>query len=75
MPEIVMKSAKMLSMLPEDEQNLAYEFIKRLVLAWDPDYTKLTPEEARKLEAAEASGFVDADEIDWDHFEAFCETL
>ena len=58
-----------MNILPEDEQEFAYEFIKRLVLAWDPDYTKCTPEEARELEAAENSGFVDESDIDWDHLD------
>jgi hypothetical protein len=43
----------MLEKLPESEQKLAYEFIKRLVLAWDPEYTKLTPNEALMLQEAE----------------------
>lgn len=42
-----------------------FEFIKKLVMAWDPDYTKLTPEEERRLEAAENSGFVNDGDIDW----------
>ena len=33
----------MLDMLPESEQVLAFEMIKRIVLAWDSDCTKLTP--------------------------------
>ena len=32
---------------------------------WDPDYTKLTKEEEASMLAAEASGFVNDDEIDW----------
>ena len=40
-------------------------FIKKLVLAWDPDFTKVTPEEAQLIAQAEQSGFVDEDEIDW----------
>lgn len=44
----------MVEMLPEQEQNLAFELIKRLVLAWDPDFTKLTPAEAAELEEAQA---------------------
>ena len=44
----------MIDMLPEQEQSLAFEFIKRLVLAWDPDFTKLTPAEAEQLEQARA---------------------
>ena len=33
------------------------------MIAWDPDFTKLTPEEARRLEEAELSGYVDEDEL------------
>lgn len=65
MSDLVMEAARLMNMLPESEQSFAYEFIKKLVLAWDPDYTKLTPEEARRVEAAEKSGFVDDGEIDW----------
>ena len=53
-------------MLPEDEQEFAFEFIKRLVLAWDPDYTKLTESERKALEEAENGEYVDESEIDWD---------
>lgn len=34
---------------------------------WDPDYTKLTPLEKEELIEAEKSGYIDADEIDWDN--------
>jgi hypothetical protein len=52
-------------MLPADKQRFAYEFIKKLVLAWDPDFTKVTPEEEARIESAEESGFVLEREIDW----------
>lgn len=39
----------MLDMLPESEQELAFEMIKRIVLAWDSDFTKLTPLERQRL--------------------------
>ena len=65
MSDMVLEAARLMNMLPESEQNFAYEFIKKMVLAWDPDYTKLTPEEARRVDAAENSGFVDGSEIDW----------
>ena len=65
MSDMVMEAARLMDMLPESEQNFAYEFIQKLVLAWDPDYTKLTPEEARRVDDAENSGFVDDGEIDW----------
>ena len=35
--------AQMVDMLPEQDQQLAFELVKKLVLAWDPDFTKLTP--------------------------------
>jgi hypothetical protein len=41
------------------------EFIKKLVRAWDPDFTKLTPEEARRVDEAEKGEFIDARDIDW----------
>jgi hypothetical protein len=50
---------------PEEEQNFAHELVKKLVLAWDPDYTKLTAEEAKQLADAEKSGFVDEQDVDW----------
>lgn len=65
MSEIAMNAAKMLDMLPDEDKNFAYEFIKKLVLAWDPDFTKVTPEERAKIEAAEESGFISEDDIDW----------
>ena len=65
MSEIAMNAAHMIDMLPDPDKNLAYELIKKLVQAWDPDFTKLTAEEAKQLEDAEASGFVDAKDIDW----------
>ena len=67
MSGIVAEAARMMDMLPETEQSFACEFIRRLVLAWDPDFTKVTPEEALKIEQAENSGFIDEDKIDWEH--------
>jgi len=55
----------MVEALPEQDQLLAYEIIKKLVLAWDPDFTKVTLEEAERIKAAEESGFVDEEKIDW----------
>jgi len=61
------EAARMMDMLPQSEQEFAFEFIKKLVKAWDPDFTKVTPDEARRIAQAEESGFIDADDIDWDH--------
>lgn len=49
------------------------EFIKRLVLAWDPDFTKVTPEEAAQIDAAEKSGYVFEEDIDWDNLSRYAE--
>lgn len=53
MSSTAMEISKMVDMLPEEEQNLAYEFVKRIVRAWDPDFTKVTPDEAKAIERAE----------------------
>ena len=66
MSDLALDAARMMEMLPESEQHFAFEFIKRLVRAWDPDFTKVTSEEARQIALAEESGFVDESEIDWD---------
>ena len=57
-------------MLPDQEQNLALEIVKRLVLAWDPDFTKLTPEERRRLEAAENGEYLDLESIEWNNIDS-----
>ena len=66
MSTLAMDTARLIDMLPADDQRFAYEFVKKLVLAWDPDFTKVTPEEAAHIKTAEESGFVAEDEIDWD---------
>jgi hypothetical protein len=66
MSTISLDTAKMIDMLPVDDQRFAYEFVKKLVRAWDPNFSKVTPEEAAHMKAAEKSGFLSDDEIDWD---------
>ena len=66
MTKTIEQTVNMLEMLPVQEQDLALELVKRLVLAWDPDYTKLTPKERACLEAAENGEYVDSENIDWD---------
>ncbi len=62
--------SKMIDMLPDSEQNLVYEFIKRVLLAWDPDFTKVTPQERKALDEADAEiargDVFSHDDIDWD---------
>ena len=65
MSNITIEASRLMESLPESEQNFVLEFIKKLVLAWDPDYTKLTASEAEALKEAEQSGFIDETDIDW----------
>lgn len=65
MSDMIMEAARLMEMLPESDQSFAVAFIKKLVQAWDPDYTKMTSEEALCVDAAEKSGFVRDSEIDW----------
>lgn len=64
------KATNLLEILPESDQNFALEFIKKLVIAWDPDYTKLTPSEQKAMQEAEQDfvngDTVSHDEINWD---------
>lgn len=60
-------------MLPEQEQELAFETLKRFVLAWDPDFIKVTPDEQRQIDEAEKSGYISEDDIDWDNLEKYAE--
>ena len=66
----VKEAADLLEILPETEQNFALELIKRLVIGWDPDYTKLTPDEKKELDDAERdismNGAISHEEINWD---------
>ena len=70
MSNMAIDAARMMDMLPDEGKTFAYEFIKKLVKAWDPDFTKVTPEEAQRIKAAEESGFVVDSDIDWDNLSA-----
>ncbi len=69
MSEITKEIAYLVDMLPAQDQNLAYELVKKMVLAWDADFTKLTPLERQRLDIAEMEinngDFVTHDSIDW----------
>ena len=64
------QAINLMELLPESEQNFALEFIKKLVIAWDPDFTKVTPAERAKLEEAqreiENGETISHDAINWD---------
>ena len=38
--------------LPENDQAMLLELTKKMLLAYDPDYTKLLPDEKEKLDGA-----------------------
>ncbi|MGN1403829.1 MAG: hypothetical protein ACI4XB_05860 [Ruminococcus sp.] len=63
----VQEIAKLAEMLSESDQDFAYEFLKKLVLAWDPDFRKSTAEEVQHMKDAENSGYPEGSEIDWAH--------
>jgi len=69
MAPIAQQIAHMVDMLPESDQALAFELVKKLVLAWDPDYTRVTPAEKYQLDIAAAEmaagDFVLDSAIDW----------
>ena len=44
MSNMAMEAARLMDMLPESDQNFAYEFIKKLVRAW----TRTSPSSRRK---------------------------
>ena len=62
---------RLVTLLPESDQNMIYELVKKFILAWDPDYTKLTPQELSELEAVKKEEYVSASEIDWEHLEQY----
>jgi hypothetical protein len=71
MSNVATKAAELIDMLPEADQNFAYEFLKKMVRAWDPDFTRVTPSERAAIDEAEKSGFVDEQDIDWDNLEQY----
>lgn len=67
MSEMVKEAAELMELLPDSDKSFALQMIKKLVLAWDPDFTKLTPKERRELEEARSEDeTVSQDEINWD---------
>lgn len=67
MSTLTKQAVDLMEVLPESDQNFALEFIKKLVLAWDPDYTKLTPSERKSLEDAVSDPVrIPQNAINWD---------
>lgn len=70
MVPIAQQIADMVDMLPEKDQALAFELVKKLVLAWDPDFSKVTPAEKAEIDKAaaelEAGDYVTDQAVNWD---------
>ncbi len=70
MAPIAQQIADMVDMLPEKDQALAFELVKKLVLAWDPDFSKVTPAEKAEIDKAaaelEAGEYVTDQAVNWD---------
>ena len=70
MAPIAQQIASMVEILPEQDQALAFEVVKRMVLAWDPDFTKVTDMERSQIDQAaaemEAGEYVTDEAINWD---------
>ena len=67
MSERVKEAIILMDVLPDAEQELALEVIRRMVLAWDPDFTRLTRGEQEDLMSArEDDELISHDDIDWD---------
>ena len=53
MSERTKEMFQLVDMLPESEQNFISEMIKRVVSAWDPDFSKVTDSERQRMDQAE----------------------
>lgn len=66
----IREAVELLEVLPPKDQDFAVEFLKKMVLAWDPDYTRVTPAERKALDEAEKDiaehGTIPHETINWD---------
>lgn len=73
MTTLTKEISDMLEMLPREEQEFACEVLRKLIRAWDPDFTRLTPKEAEELRIAHEQvtrgEVLSDDEIDWDNLD------
>ena len=70
MSTVIAHTIEIMNVLPVEDQELLYSIAKKLIRAWDPDFTKLTPLEASELKQiikdVEDGEFVSEDKIDWE---------
>ena len=50
---ITLQTAELLDTLPDDDISIVNALVKRLVRAWDTDFTKVTPGERNTLDKAD----------------------
>lgn len=69
MSNTMTETVSLLGLLPEDDISLVNIMVKKLIKAWDPDFTKLTLSEAEELKRIlsemEAGEYVTDNDIDW----------
>jgi hypothetical protein len=53
MNALVSQTADMLALLPDEDVSLVNAFVKKLILAWDPEFTKVTLDEKKILDEAD----------------------
>lgn len=52
------ETISLINCLPDEDLVLFYELAKRLILAWDPDFTKLTKSEEERIKKIEDSSVI-----------------
>ena len=52
--KITLQTAELLDVLPDEDILLVNALIKKLVIAWDPDFTKVTAKEKELLKKTDA---------------------
>ena len=48
-----LQTAELLDILPDEDVSIVNALIKKLVIAWDPDFTKVTAKEREQLEKSD----------------------
>ena len=49
-----LQTAELLDILPDEDVSIVNALIKKLVIAWDPDFTKVTARERELLEKSDS---------------------
>lgn len=60
------EAIQLMDLLPSSDQVLALELIRKMVKAWDPDFTRLTAKEQTDLEQARSdNAYISHEDVDW----------